>query len=293
MAKVVLLGKIPLVAVGAAKPVVKEIQSAQIILGAIPIDIAIPVAKAAQLVKIILTAIPVEAATPMAKAVQVVKITLEPIQVEAAMVVQLVKIPLVVVEAATLVVRGTQLTKIILVPTLVGAAIPEDKVIHSAQIATLAKVVQLGKIPLIAVEAATLMVKTTRLAKIILAVILVEAATLAKVVQLGKILLVPAVISIKPIMSKISIMFIMSITSTMSIMSMEVAILVGMVMGKTRTGVIIKEGMEKENMVEVIKVLGVATAMDLAKTQVVPKAVEVGMAVTTSQTGRFISGVEK
>ena len=136
------------------------------------------------------------------------------------------------------------------------------------------------------------------------------AATLAKVVQLGtdnqvevaKVILVAklprvgsptpeiimSTISIKPIMSKISIMFIMSITSTMSIMSMEVAILVGMVMGKTRAGVIIKERMEKENMAEVIKVLGVATAMDLAKTQVVPKAVEVGMAVTTSQTGRFV-----
>ena len=103
-----------------------------------------------------------------------------------------------------------------------------------------------------------------------------------------------SIMSIMPIMSEISIMFtmsVMSITSTMSTMSVEVAILVGMVMGIARTGVIIKEGMEKENMAEVIKVLGAATAMDMAKSMVgtSPKAVEVGTAVTTSQTRRLAS----
>ena len=122
----------------------------------------------------------------------------------------------------------------------------------------------------------------------------------AKVIMVDKLVgsptpvIIMSIISIMPIMSEISIMFtmsVMSITSTMSTMSVEVAILVGMVMGIARTGVIIKEGMEKENMAEVIKVLGAATAMDMAKSMVgtSPKAVEVGTAVTTSQTRRLAS----
>ena len=124
----------------------------------------------------------------------------------------------------------------------------------------------------------------------------------AKVIMVDKLIgsplpvIIMSIISIMPIMSEISIMFtmsVMSITSTMSIISVEVAIMMGMVLGIARTGVIIKEGMEKENMAEVIKVLGAATAMDMANTQVVRKAVEVGMAVTTSRTRRLARAVEQ
>ena len=122
----------------------------------------------------------------------------------------------------------------------------------------------------------------------------------AKVIMVDKLISSPtpviimSIISIMPIMSEISIMFtmsVMSITSTMSIISVEVSIMMGMVLGIARTGVIIKDGMEKEKMAEVIKVLG--AAMDMANTQVVPKAVEVGMAVTTSLTRRLERAVEQ
>ena len=81
-------------------------------------------------------------------------------------------------KAVTPVARAVQSAKTILAVIPVEAAI-------------LAKVVQLGKIPLVALEAATLVVKATHLAKTILAAILVEAATLvAKAIQLAKMILV-------------------------------------------------------------------------------------------------------
>ena len=115
--------------------------------------------------------------------------------------------------------------------------------------------------------------------------ILLAATPVAKEAQWDKIILAAIPVEAATPMS------IMCITSTMSIISVEVAIMMGMVLGIARTGVIIKDGMEKEKMAEVIKVLG--AAMDMANTQVVPKAVEVVMAVTTSLTRRLERAVEQ